>query len=110
MLAEVLAEAARGALPAAVRTDALICCGYPLHKPKAPAGADPKRADHLRRLPASVRTLFVQGECDQVFLELICHLGWLESLAHEECVAALPEHSRQRLEAFRNSNEERNEL
>ena len=55
----------RDELPSSVRADALICCGYPLHKLKAPEGADPRRAEHLLRLPPTVSTLFVQGEKDE---------------------------------------------
>ena len=64
----VLAEALRtrrDELPAKVDANALICCGYPLHKPGAPEGADPKRAGHLHQLPRSVTTIFVQGERDE---------------------------------------------
>ena len=64
VLAELLA-APPAELPSAVRRDALLSCGYPLHKTGKPEGADPKRADHLLRLPASVRTLFVQGSEDE---------------------------------------------
>ena len=67
----VLAEALRlrrDSLPAAVDKDALICCGYPLHKVGAPEGADPKRAAHITSLPLSVHTLFVQGDKDEFLL------------------------------------------
>ena len=64
VLAEVL-RLRRDELPSSVRADALICCGYPLHKLKAPEGADPRRAEHLLRLPPTVSTLFVQGEKDE---------------------------------------------
>ena len=56
--------ARRDELPAKVDANALICCGYPLHKPGAPEGADP-RAGHLHQLPRSVTTIFVQGERDE---------------------------------------------
>ena len=55
----------RTALPAACHLDALICCGYPLHATGKPEGADPRRAAHLLSLPATVHTLFVQGEKDE---------------------------------------------
>ena len=67
VLAELLCSASHESTLArlGVRTGALICCGYPLHKPDAPEGADPKRAAHLLKLPPSVTTLFVQGSKDE---------------------------------------------
>ena len=64
VLAELLSAPEAAKLPASVRRDALICAGYPLHKLKAPEGADPKRAATLLRLPSTVTTLFVQGSDD----------------------------------------------
>ena len=67
VLAEVL-RLRRAELPAAVDKDALICMGYPLHKVGKPEGDDPRRAAHLTQLPASVHTLFVQGDQDEFLL------------------------------------------
>ena len=44
---------------------------------------------------AGGRDVFAQGECDQVFLELMDHLGWHDELA--ALAGALPEQSQQRL-------------
>jgi len=63
VLAETL-RTHRCDLPSCV-VDALICCGFPLHKPEKPEDFDPKRKQHLLQLPASITTLFVQGETDE---------------------------------------------
>ena len=63
----VLAEALRenvAQLPARV-APALICCGYPLNKKGEADGADQKRPNHLRKLPAANRVLLVQGTKDE---------------------------------------------
>ena len=66
VLAEVL-RTGTGSLPSAVRTNTLICCGYPLiAKDKQPPCANAtQRANHLIRLPNTVHTLFVQGTDDE---------------------------------------------
>lgn len=63
VLAELL-RSRREALPSFV-AHGLICCGYPLHRPGAPEGADPKRARHLLELPPSCHVAFVQGSHDE---------------------------------------------
>ena len=40
-------------------------------------------------------TVFAQGECDDIFLELMTHLGWLDDL--EPLIELLPEKSVARL-------------
>ncbi len=42
--------------------------------------------------PNSKRDFFASGTCDEIFLDLICHLGWLDSV--KEVVDELPEQSR----------------
>ena len=44
------------------------------------------------------RDIFAQGECDDVFLELMGHLGWRDELA--ALAGVLPEQSKARLERF----------
>ena len=47
---------------------------------------------------SSGRDVFAQGECDDVFLELMGHLGWHDDLA--KLAERLPEQSRERVERF----------
>lgn len=44
------------------------------------------------------RDLFVRGDCDDVFLQLAAHLGWVDGL--EAVADKLPEQSRERLARF----------
>lgn len=46
-------------------TDALVCCGYPLHKPGAAEGFQPERANALAEMPNATRVLLVQGSLDE---------------------------------------------
>ena len=50
------------------------------------------------------RDLFLKGECDEVFLELMGHLGWHDDLADMLDSVPLPEQSRRRLEDFLGRN------
>jgi predicted alpha/beta-hydrolase family hydrolase len=43
---------------------ALLSCGYPLHAPGKPEGADPGRTAHLTQLPATCLVFFMQGTED----------------------------------------------
>ena len=51
------------------------------------------------------RDVFAQGECDDVFLELMGHLGWKDDLAGLYHVDALPPQSQQRLKRFLDESE-----
>ncbi len=64
VLAELLSSR-RAELPATAVADAVVCCGFPLHAPGKPEGADPRRAAHLLSLPSATRVLFVQGADDE---------------------------------------------
>ena len=50
--------------------------------------------------PDAARDLFAQGDADQVFLELMDHLGWVDEL--DSRWAELPEQSQERLRQFHN--------
>ena len=53
----------RAELPARV-SHKMVCTGYPLHGDGNPEGADPKRLNSLRNLPASTEVLFLSGKYD----------------------------------------------
>lgn len=64
VLAELLASPKKELLPKGTAS-ALVCCGYPLNAPGKPDGADPKRANHLKRIPPGNTVAFVQGDQDE---------------------------------------------
>ena len=65
VLAELLASPKKVELLPKGTASALLCCGYPLNVPGKPDGADPKRANHLKRIPPGNTVAFVQGDQDE---------------------------------------------
>ena len=55
--------------------------------------------------PDAERDCFIQGSCDEVFLDLVTELGWLEDL--NEAINNLPEDSVNLMIAKMNENDEK---
>ena len=64
VLAELLASPKKELLPKGTAS-ALLCCGYPLYASGKPDVSDPKRANHLKRIPPGNTVAFVQGDQDE---------------------------------------------
>lgn len=63
-------------------------------------GIDYQAASADGALPGGVRDVFVRGDCDDVFLELMGHLGWTDALHEYAQADVLPSASQQRLSAY----------